>query len=344
MPVAETVDCAGSVQAVTAAACRLCGTRGGVIYRGLSDRRGRAPGVWSFRRCESCGLLWLDPRPAAEHIGRLYAGYYTHDQGAAAKRAARWRENVRLALLSAIDGYECLAASRWRRRLGRLALGVPPLYEMARLGLMGLERTPQGRLLDVGCGSGRFLAVMRRAGWQVSGVEPDPRAAAVARDRFGIEVCAGEFDAARFAAGSFDAIVLSHVIEHAADPLALLDGCRRLLRPGGCLALSTPNVESRGHALFGSRWLHLDVPRHLQLFPAPALAAVLGRAGFERVSIRTAAKSAASTWVSSAAAGAGEVPKPLIYARALGFHLAEWRAVSRGRGGGEELFAWATTG
>jgi 2-polyprenyl-3-methyl-5-hydroxy-6-metoxy-1,4-benzoquinol methylase len=344
MPVAETADRADYVPAIPAACCWLCGKPGSVIYRGLRDRRGRAPGMWNFRRCAACGLLWLDPRPAAEHIGRLYADYYTHDQGARANRAAGWREYARLALLSGIEGYECLAAGRWQRRLGRLALGVPPLSEMARLGLMGLDPTAKGRLLDVGCGSGRFLALMRRAGWQVSGIEPDPRAAAVARDRFGIEVRPGGLDEARFRGRSFDAIVLSHVIEHAAGPLALLAGCRRLLRPGGCLALSTPNIESRGHNLFGAAWLHLDVPRHLQLFPASGLAAVLRRAGFEHVSITTAAKSAASTWLSSAAACGQPPSRPLAYARALAFHLAEWRMVSRGNGYGEELFAWATTG
>jgi 2-polyprenyl-3-methyl-5-hydroxy-6-metoxy-1,4-benzoquinol methylase len=344
MLVAETAGHPNQVRTIPAAACWLCGKPGSVLYRGLRDRRGRAPGEWNWRRCETCALLWLDPRPVAEHIARLYTGYYTHDQGIRANRAARWREYARLAVLAAIEGYESLASSRWQRRLGRLALMVPPLNEMARLGLMGLGRIPKGKLLDLGCGSGRFLATMRRAGWQVSGIEPDHRAAGVARDRFGIEVCAGGLDEAGLPGHSFDAIVLSHVVEHAADPLALLDGCRRLLRPGGCLALSTPNVQSRGHELFGAAWLHLDVPRHLQLFPPSGLVALLQRAGFERVSITTAAKSAASTWLSSAAAGRQRPPNPLAYGRALSFHLAQWRAVSRGGDCGEELFAWATAG
>jgi 2-polyprenyl-3-methyl-5-hydroxy-6-metoxy-1,4-benzoquinol methylase len=281
-----------------------------------------------------------------EHIGRLYECYYTHEQGPPAGVWPRLREYARLALLSSVDGYESLAGSRCQRLLGRLALAVPllgePLAEMARLGLLGLGPAANGKLLDVGCGSGRFLALLRRAGWQVSGIEPDPLAAAAARERYGIEVLAGSIEAAGLPAHSFDAVVLSHVVEHVSDPAALLAACRRLLRPGGRLALSTPNAESRGHRRFGAAWLHLDVPRHLFLFSAPALAALLERAGFERFSIASAAKSAASTWLSSAAAGPGPPPRPLDYARALGFHLAQWRALSRGGAGGEELFAWAT--
>jgi SAM-dependent methyltransferase len=127
--------------------------------------------------------MWLDPRPAAEHLAGTYANYYTHDQGKPRRGWARWRESMRLALLSAIEGYEELASRAWQRRLGRAARALGPLDEMARLALMGLGGERKGRLLDVGCGSGRLLELLRRAGWDVAGVEPDPRAAAVARER-----------------------------------------------------------------------------------------------------------------------------------------------------------------
>jgi len=336
-----TTDCGGPMRLSAAPACFLCGEAGRLRYRGLRDVRGRARGEWNWRRCSACELLWLDPAPAREHIGRLYTDYYTHQQGTASGAWPRLRENTRLALLSAVDGYENLAQRRWQHGLARLALRVGPLREMARLGLMGLDDAAKGCLLDVGCGSGRFLSVMRRAGWRVTGVEPDPRAAAAARSRYGLAVYAGGLGEAGFPDKTFDAVVLSHVLEHVADPLALLSACRRLLRPGGRLALSTPNVASRGHRLFGPHWLHLDVPRHLHLFSASCLAALLDRAGFEEFLITTAAKSAASTWLSSAAAQPGRLPAPLACGAALGFHLAQWRALRRGQGGGEELFAWA---
>jgi 2-polyprenyl-3-methyl-5-hydroxy-6-metoxy-1,4-benzoquinol methylase len=68
----------------------------------------------------------------------------------------------------------------------------------------------------------------------------------------------GDFQAARLDGGDFDAITMSHVIEHVPDPLASLDKCRRLLRLGGYLVLSTPNVRSLGHQRFGQSWRGLE--------------------------------------------------------------------------------------
>jgi 2-polyprenyl-3-methyl-5-hydroxy-6-metoxy-1,4-benzoquinol methylase len=322
--------------------CMLCGQSGAVYYEGLRDQRCGTPAVWNLRRCADCGLLWVDPRPAGEALAGLYANYYTHGQGAAPRGLARWRERGRLALLSASEGYEALAERAWQRPIGRAARAVGVLDEMARLGLMGLDGRRKGRLLDVGCGSGRLLALFGRAGWKVAGVEPDRRAAAVARERYGIEVYAGGLEQAPLRARGFDAIVLSHVLEHVEDPVALLTACRGLLLEGGRLALSTPNIDSRGHRRFGRRWLHLDVPRHLQLFSASSLGAVVERAGFCEFSQTSAAKSASSTWLSSCAAGGGRSLGAWALLRAVGFHVAEWRAVSRGDDCGEELFAWAT--
>lgn len=331
----------------SARCCLLCGGAGAEKYSGLCDRRCGSAGVWTMRRCAACGLLWLDPRPASEQLPRLYQNYYTHQQGKSGSRTERWRESLRLALLSANKGYEALAPSAWHGWIGRAARFVPVAREMARLGVMGLEalttdNAPKGRLLDVGSGSGRLLAVMQRAGWQVAGVEPDPRAAAVARERYGVTVHVGHLEQARFREHSFDAVVLSHVIEHVEDPVALLAACRRLLRPGGRLALSTPNIESRGLALFHRHWLHLDVPRHLHLFSARSLGAVLRGAGFSEFSIASAAKSAASTWLSSAEAERGGPRRFADLTRAVAFHLAESNAVRRGDRSGEELFAWAS--
>jgi hypothetical protein len=71
------------------------------------------------------------------------------------------------------------------------------------------------------------------------------------------------------------------VIEHIADPIRSLEICHRLLRPGGVLSLTTPNLASLGHSLFGRDWIGLDAPRHLVLFTPDSLARCLGRIGFQ---------------------------------------------------------------
>jgi predicted SAM-dependent methyltransferase len=121
---------------------------------------------------------------------------------------------------------------------------------------------------------------MRRLGWNVEGVEPDPVAVASARDA-GLSVLEGTLSTIEYPANHFDAITMSHVIEHLHDPLAALRECYRILRPGGVLWVATPNLGSYGHKLFGRDWRGLEPPRHLGIFTRESLKAGLKETGFE---------------------------------------------------------------
>jgi SAM-dependent methyltransferase len=165
----------------------------------------------------------------------------------------------------------------------------------------------RGRLLDVGCGDGTFLGEMSRAGWDVQGLEPDPEAAALAR-KTGVPVVETPLEDASFEAESFDAVTMSHVIEHMHDPVGALHTCRHILRPGGTLWLATPNLESRGHALFGRDWIGLDPPRHLVLFTRASLANALEQAGLGPPSFKVD-YSAERVFPPSATVAAGEDPR-----------------------------------
>jgi SAM-dependent methyltransferase len=79
---------------------------------------------------------------------------------------------------------------------------------------------------------------------------------------------------------TYDAVTMSHVIEHLHDPVSALQEVRRILKPGGTLWIVTPNVESIGHRRFGVNWRGLEPPRHLVLFSGASLAEALDRAGF----------------------------------------------------------------
>ena len=153
-----------------------------------------------------------------------------------------------------------------------------------------LKDAAPGRLLDVGCGNGRFLAKMRAAGWQVEGTDFDPAAVKHVREQLGVPAHCGDLESAGFPAGSFDVVVLQHVIEHVETPVDLLRECLRILKPGGQLLLITPNVESWGHRRFGPFWRGLEPPRHLCLYSKQTLAELARRAGFQ---VRRAFTSAA---------------------------------------------------
>ena len=122
------------------------------------------------------------------------------------------------------------------------------------MGSMALAGRAPGKLLDVGCGNGEFLAMMQQAGWDVSGVEPDPTAAQVSSERLNITVPTVDLEGASFPSKSFDAITLSHVLEHVYDPIGVLRECRRILKPAGHVVIVTPNIGSLGHARFGGNW------------------------------------------------------------------------------------------
>jgi len=239
--------------------CPLCQHEGRWLYRDLPDRLFGAPGLWSIRQCNdaACGLLWLDPMPLAEELPRLYENYYTHAPDTAPKR-----------------------------RLYRLFIRLTPIHrQRQRLDAFYLDDLPPGRLLEVGCGAGQRLAHMQQLGWQVQGQEIDPRITSSSN----VPIHIGPLDTAPFAAQSFDAAALNHVIEHVPDPVALLATCRRFLRPSGRLVAITPNSDGDGHRAFGPDWLGLDPPRHLHVFNPRNLHTVAERAGFHDVVIETTA-------------------------------------------------------
>jgi SAM-dependent methyltransferase len=267
--------------------CYLCGAMGDYLYRGLIDRLYNAPGRWDLKRCPNadCGLIWLDPIPIEEDIGKAYQTYFTHQtqdhppgSPGFLRRAIRF---VKSAYLADRFNYGPQAGRplRWFFALPmylsphRAELGVPLKY---------LARQKTGRFLDVGCGSGASLELAQSVGWSAEGVDFDPQAVANARQR-GLSVHCGQLSDQGFADGSFDLVLMSHVIEHVHDPLTLLSECRRILRPGGTILLLTPNSASWGQHRFTSACVDLDPPRHLHIFNAQTLTTLARRAGLGSV-------------------------------------------------------------
>lgn len=170
-------------------------------------------------------------------------------------------------------------ASDGTRFHGPLERLVTLSRRMRRRRIEGYRRN--GRILDVGCGRGLFLSLMRQAGWDVAGVEYDEETASCARDAFGIPVVSGDPDHWPFMERAFDAVTLYHVLEHVQDPRAMIERCCRLLKRGGLLVISVPNLSSL-QARFGKGdWFHLDLPRHLYHFQADGLIRLLKERSLE---------------------------------------------------------------
>jgi SAM-dependent methyltransferase len=287
-------------------ACYLCGRRGGLLATNLHDRLFSAPGTWAFRHCPRCSLAWLDPQPLAGDIDKLYVEYFTHHTQDARDvdhpdAGRRWRTEVKDAIADESFGYPAPSSGPSARTLASLLGKVRALRDVAGAQVMWLGSAARGRVLDVGCGSGEFLAHMRALGWEVYGVEPDAVAASVARNRLGDAVFRGTLREAPLEERSFDAVTLSHVIEHVPEPVRELESCARLLREGGRLVVLTPNIEALGRRTFDTSWMAWDPPRHLYLLSQRALATCAERAGLRVLCLRTTARLARAMWHASRA-------------------------------------------
>jgi SAM-dependent methyltransferase len=208
---------------------------------------------------------------------------------------------IKQAIWASHYGYNHLSLSPGLSPLGKFLGAFPIIKDWAGRFIVWLPMAPPGRLLEIGSGNGEYLKRMEDLGWEALGIEPDAAAAGIARKKFGAKVIAGTLEEAGLADGSFQAIVMNHVIEHIRDPFGLLRQCRRLLTPGGRLAIVTPNPAGLGHKLFKKSWANLDPPRHLHLFSPKALRAAAAGAGFEviRASSKTRHHFTTWTWMAS---------------------------------------------
>ena len=313
--------------------CLLCGSPGRPAHTGLRDRLFGAPGEWNLHRCENsgCRLYWLNPMPLAEDISIAYVGYYTH---------------------AGADENEVPAGGRWKplfRRLHRVAMDLSSTTRARRAALeLYLGNVRPGRVLDVGCGQGRQLLRLKAMGWEVEGQEIDLNAGAHHLEDSDIRIYQAPLEDLHLPEGRYDAIVMNHVIEHAADPPALLRECRRLLKQEGQLVIVTPNTGSLGHRLFGDNWRPLEPPRHLFLFSDKNLPSLARKAGFSRADVWTSAANAAGFAVESwnllrhGTHRAGAAPSALARLVGFGFQIAASLAIKIWRNSGEEvvLRAW----
>jgi 2-polyprenyl-3-methyl-5-hydroxy-6-metoxy-1,4-benzoquinol methylase len=236
-------------------ACPLCGhDRASLVLRQTDRLYGTTDKLFAIVRCERCDLLRLDPQPAGEELRSYYpeSYWFAPDTSLVARLEEAYRRTV-------LRGHVRFVARALRSSSAR------------------------GPLLDVGCGGGLFLGMMRERGFRVAGLDFSRDAAGVAWRYHQAPAVVADLERAPFRSGSFGGITMSHVLEHLADPKAYIEAARDLLQPDGRLVIFVPNAASLQRALLGRRWNGFDVPRHLVNYRARDVQRLLESCGFEVV-------------------------------------------------------------
>jgi 2-polyprenyl-3-methyl-5-hydroxy-6-metoxy-1,4-benzoquinol methylase len=214
----------------------------------LSDDRYGYPGSYELLECNRCCHRFINSTFTSGELTNIYSNYYPRSTFDPSKRRIPSRSNPFSAWLNG----ERSSAIYW---------------------------VPSGsRVLDIGCGFGESLDYFRNNGCEAHGVEADENIRRVA-EKFGHKVEVGLFDEQKYQASYFDAVVLNQVLEHAANPVVMMQGVASILKPGGIVVISTPNAFGWGARFFRRRWINWHTPYHLQLFSRRSLEAVSNDAG-----------------------------------------------------------------
>ena len=209
---------------------------------------------YDYHNCVACHFVFQHPLPSLEKIATFYPDNYSvYEEQSRLKRVSGNRKSI----LKKYYGYSHLSTSFFNDFLSPFLKLFSRKFEVSY--------TNNGKLLDVGCGNGRYLDGMKKLGWQTQGVEFNASAVEVCK-LSGLTVHHGDLFSAHFESNSFDVINVSHVIEHVPNPTAFFSELARVLNPNGSLVIKTPNSMALGRKLFNTNWYDNDVPRHLYLF------------------------------------------------------------------------------
>ncbi|MDR0878355.1 MAG: class I SAM-dependent methyltransferase [Treponema sp.] len=230
-----------------------------------------------YVRCRQCGLVQMNPQPPGAEVHIRYSE--SRNSGGHGDEYLSYELKNEEAFL----------------RLQELALQDAGFEALEKELLNKTADRP--RILDVGCATGALLEKLRKKGWDTTGVEISP-SAEYARSKKGLDVRSLPLEENHFPSESFDVVLASHLIEHLNDPGAFVRESHRILKEGGSLFVTTPNIAGFQAKLFKGRW-RSAIFDHLYLFSVKTLSALLTDCGFSIEKV--------ATW-GGLAAGIGPAP------------------------------------
>ncbi|HNW91089.1 MAG TPA: class I SAM-dependent methyltransferase [Bacteroidales bacterium] len=212
--------------------CTYCGSEKSNWFCNTDDIFGNSYGI---RCCNDCKAYFLSPFPSEEMLKEAYDKTY---YGTSKNKF--------------IFPFVERSADYFRKRRAGNIMKLLPEH---------------ARILDIGCGNGDFLRYVSLCGdHELYGIERDEEAAKRAKTKTNIHLQTTPLQENDYGENFFDAVTLFHVFEHLAEPRKTLEIISKILKPGGILIISFPNIGSFQAGLFKGKWFHMDPPRHLLFF------------------------------------------------------------------------------
>ena len=221
-------------------------------------------GNFFLKKCSKCSLAFLDPQPSESQLKKYYPSkdYYIYKRSSKKGQIEIIREYLVKHYYS--PNFLSLIITTFIKN-------VPAMPSYCR----------NGKILDVGCGTGDTLVLLKKLGWDVYGMDIDKNAISTGEKRGLNNLKLGAYrNIDEYPDDYFDAIRLYHVIEHLDDPELCLSLVRKKLKKGGELIMGTPNIDSLVSKIFKSYWYNLDSPRHLFIFSPRTLMKLAEKNGF----------------------------------------------------------------
>jgi SAM-dependent methyltransferase len=235
--------------------CPGCGEFGvRTLFRGRDRLFHTTDKSFLLVECKNCRLIRLEPRPTPQELSRYYPPEYwfAPEDDAASKIEEQYRRFV--------------------------------LRDHVNFVMRAMENSGEnGLVVDVGCGGGLLLRMLRERGLAVLGLEKSQEAASAAWKRNHVAVVRGDLSEGPIERGTCAVVTMFHVLEHLHEPVSYLRSARDLLVPGGRLVIQVPNASSWQFLMFGEHWNGVDVPRHLVNYRQRDLEHLLDYCGFEVV-------------------------------------------------------------
>ena len=276
--------------------CDLCGGNSFCFLFKAQDFFSRQH--FSLVKCTNCNLVFTNPRPSKDKIHTYYPPkeYYLESRRCLYSFGSNKEKGKRDCHQTRFDVQQIVAEKMFNEKKTNRGLVNELVYFLAqhRLGRLKHLGIVTGKILDIGCGDGSYLEILKDRGWETYGTEISEVACKEARRR-GINVFCQDLLDIHFKNNFFDCVRLWSVLEHLYNPTAYLKEIKRILKPKGLLIIQVPNFESLASKFFRYKWSGLDVPRHLYHFDKDTLRRFIEKENFVIRDIHTISVGTIST-------------------------------------------------